>query len=165
MRCAIFSARLGDWLDVRGKSKLFERIIENTTDLMFVTAMARLVANVLVLLCMLRVFETAERSWYLHYLLATAVAVVITLFCSVAIPHAAAQHASEAIIGTFAGFLLAIRVAFYPVTKVMHAIDTAVGKMAGADQHDRATADRAGDSGCGRRRGRKKASSISRNGT
>jgi CBS domain containing-hemolysin-like protein len=127
-------ARLGDWLDVRGKSKLFERIIENTTDLVFVTAMARLVANVVVLLCMLRVFETAERNWYLHYLLATAVTVVITLFCSVAIPHAAAQHASEAIIGTFAEFLLAIRVAFIPITKVMHAIDTVVGKIAGADQ-------------------------------
>jgi len=126
-------ARLGDYLDVRGKSRLLEPIVEHTTDLIFVTAMSRLVMNVVVLLCILRVFENPARSWYVHYLLATAVTVVITLFCSVAIPHAVAEHASEALIGTFAGFLLVIRVAFTPITKIMHGIDSLVANMAGAD--------------------------------
>jgi len=132
-------ARLGDWLDLHGKSRLLDRIVDKTTDLIYVTAMARLVANVIVLLGMLRVFENTlssepDHRWYLHYLLATASAVIITLFCSVAIPHAAAQHASEALIGTFAGFLLAIRVAFTPFTKVMHSIDSVVANLAGATQ-------------------------------
>jgi putative hemolysin len=124
-------ARLGDYLDLHGNSRLLEPIVEHTTDLIFVTAMARLVANVVILLCMLRVFENPQRGWYMHYLLATLVTVVITLFCSVAIPHAVSQHASEASIGIFGGFLLALRILFTPFTKVMHGVDNLVSSMAG----------------------------------
>ena len=53
-------ARLGDYLDVHGKSRLLEPIVEQTHDLIFVTAMGRLVANVVILLCMLRVFENPQ---------------------------------------------------------------------------------------------------------
>src|SRR5260221_6885017 len=87
-------ARLGDYLDLQGKSRLLDPLVEHTNDLIFVTAMARLVFNVVILLCMLRVFQNPEWSWYMHYLLATAVTVIITLFCAVAIPHAVSQHAS-----------------------------------------------------------------------
>jgi len=124
-------ARLGDYLDVHGKSRLLEPIVEQTHDLIFVTAMGRLVANVVILLCMLRVFENPQRGWLLHYFLATLVTVVITLFCSVAIPHAVSQHASEAVIGVFGGFLLVLRIVCAPFTKVMHGVDNLVSSLAG----------------------------------
>jgi CBS domain containing-hemolysin-like protein len=124
-------ARLGDYLDLHGRSRLLEPIVEHVNDLIFVTAMARLVLNVVILLCMLRVFQNPERNWYLHYLMATAVTVVITLFCSVAIPHAVSQHAAEAFIGVFGPFLLTMRIVLTPFTKIMHAVDNMVSSLAG----------------------------------
>ena len=124
-------ARLGDYLDVHGKSHLLEPIVDHTHDLIFVTAMARLVMNVVILLAMLRLFDNPQHSWYVHYLMATAVTVVITLLCSVAIPHAASQHGAEAFIGVFAGFLLTMRIVCAPVTKVMHGVDNLVSSLAG----------------------------------
>jgi CBS domain containing-hemolysin-like protein len=132
-------ARLGDYLDLHGKSRLLEPLVEQTHDLIFVTAMARLVANVVILLCMLRVFENAQRGWLVHYFLATLVTVVITLFCSVAIPHAVSQHASEAVIGVFGGFLLLMRFVCAPVTKVMHGVDNLVSSLAGGQKEAEST--------------------------
>jgi len=54
-------ARLGDWLDVHGKSRLLEPIVTHLNDLIFVTAAGRLVTNVIMLLFMLNVFEGAAR--------------------------------------------------------------------------------------------------------
>jgi putative hemolysin len=127
-------ARLSDWLDVHGKSRLLDPIVTHANDLVFVTALGRLVSNIVVLLCMLRVFEGVGSRWWTQYLAATAVTVLITLFCSVAIPHAAARHASAAIVGTFAGLLLALRVALMPFTKVMHWVDNMVSSLAGGDR-------------------------------
>jgi CBS domain containing-hemolysin-like protein len=127
-------ARLGDYLDLQGKSRLLEPLVEHTNDLIFVTAMARLVLNVVILLCMLRVFQNPERGWYTHYLLATAVTVIITLFCAVAIPHAVSQHASEAFIGIFGQFLLTLRIILTPFTKIMHGVDNMVGRLAGGQK-------------------------------
>src|SRR5438477_11042182 len=92
-------ARLSEYLALNGKSRYLEPIVEQKSDLIFVTALARLVANVLVLLCMLRAFDNGERAWLAHYAMATAVTIVITLFCSVAIPYAASRDAAEGIIG------------------------------------------------------------------
>jgi CBS domain containing-hemolysin-like protein len=127
-------ARLGDYLDLHGKSRLLEPIVEHTSDLIFVTAMARLVMNVVILLCMLRVFDSGQRGWYVHYLLATLVTVVVTLLASVAIPHAAAEHAPEVMVGVFARPLLLLRVVLTPVTKIMHGVDRMVVKLAGAQK-------------------------------
>jgi putative hemolysin len=127
-------ARLGDYLDLHGKSRLLEPLMEHSHDLIFVTAMARLVFNVVILLCMLRVFQGGDRSWYMHYFLATLVTVIITLFCSVAIPHAVSQHASEAFIGVFGQFLLTVRIILTPFTKIMHGVDTMVGRLAGGNK-------------------------------
>ena len=55
-------ARLSEYLALNGKSRYLEPIVEQKSDLIFVTALARLVANVLVLLCMLRAFDNGERG-------------------------------------------------------------------------------------------------------
>ncbi|HEY7115988.1 MAG TPA: hemolysin family protein, partial [Tepidisphaeraceae bacterium] len=127
-------ARLGDYLDVHGRSRLLEPIVERTSDLIFVTATARLVLNIIILLCMLRAFESPDRHWYSQYAWATALTVLITMFGSVAIPHAIAEHAAESLIGSFAGFLLGLRVLMMPVTRVMRWVDEAVGRLAGSGQ-------------------------------
>jgi putative hemolysin len=127
-------ARLGDYLDVRGRSHLLKPVVEHANDLIFITATGRLVSNVVILLCMLRLFEEPHRHWATQYLLATAITVVITLLASVAIPHAAAEHAPEVLVGVFARLLLFLRVVLTPVTKIMHGVDRMVVKLAGAQK-------------------------------
>jgi CBS domain containing-hemolysin-like protein len=127
-------ARLGDYLDLHGKSRLLDPLVEHTHDLVFVTALGRLVMNVVILLATLRAFEGVGQHWFSQYLWATTITVVITLFCSVAIPHAVASRAAEPIVGVFAGFLLGMRIALMPFTKVMHWVDTLVGRLAGGNK-------------------------------
>jgi CBS domain containing-hemolysin-like protein len=68
---------------------------------------------------------------YKLYLLAAAFTSIITLFVSVAIPHALAEHMGEALIAHCVRVLHALRVALLPFTRVMHAVDRLVRNLAG----------------------------------
>jgi putative hemolysin len=61
------------------------------------------------------------------------VAGLITLFCSVAIPNAAAKYAGETFIARCAGLLSAMRLTMTPVTKIMHFVDDLIRRAAGAE--------------------------------
>jgi CBS domain containing-hemolysin-like protein len=125
-------ARLQDYLEVHGRARLFEPLVRYNDDLVLATATGRLVANVAVLLCMLRAFDRPMQSWYAHYVQATTVTVIVTLFCSVAIPHAIARRAAETLIGVCARPLLVTRAVMIPFVKVMQAVDNLVAGVAGA---------------------------------
>jgi CBS domain containing-hemolysin-like protein len=124
--------RLADYLDSKGRYQLLETTLKHVNDFIFVTALLRLVANVAVLLCLLRAFDTAHLGRWPQYLLAAGVTLAITLFCSVAIPHAIARHLAEQIIGSFIGTLHTLRIVFLPFTKLMHWTDRLVLKLTGA---------------------------------
>jgi CBS domain containing-hemolysin-like protein len=64
------------------------------------------------------------------------VSALISVFVAVAVPHALARHAGEAMIATFPGFLFAWRTALLPLTSMMHAIDRAVGRATHAGSGD-----------------------------
>ena len=125
-------ARLMEYLDSKGRYDQAEPTIARANDFVFVTSMLRLVANVIILLCLLRLFDTPNRRWFAHYLLAAATTVVITLFCSVAIPHAISRHVAEPTIALFIGTLHTLRLAFLPFLKLMHWVDRLVLKLTGA---------------------------------
>jgi putative hemolysin len=125
-------ARLSEYLDVNGKSRWLDPIVDHRDDLVFVTAVWRLFANVVILLAMLLLFAQAGTRFRTQYVVGTAVTLVLTLVFSVAIPNAAARYAGEQIIGTFAQFLHGLRIVMLPVTKIMHAIDDLVRRAAGA---------------------------------
>ena len=126
--------RLQEQMERRGNETLFDRIADHAADLIFVTAIGRLFANILVLIFLLRLFNETHHALWLQYLYGVVVTAIITLFVSVAIPNAAAKYASEACIATCAGFLNGARVAMSPVTKIMHVIDDVIRRAAGA--HD-----------------------------
>jgi len=131
-------ARLTDILTKRGKLEYAGPTLEHTSDLIFVTAVFRLFSNILVLIGVLRLFQ--ERAYYSvgwQYLLAVVVTGIITLFSSVAIPHALSRHAAEQIIAIFVGLLHGLRALLIPVTKLMHLTDALVERAAargGTDQ-------------------------------
>ena len=81
-----------DYLETRGKARLAAQTIEHVEDLIFATASLRLVANIAILLCLLKLFESPGQAWWVHYLLAALVTLLITCLFSVAIPHAVARQ-------------------------------------------------------------------------
>ncbi|HYE21254.1 MAG TPA: hemolysin family protein [Tepidisphaeraceae bacterium] len=124
-------ARLADYLERRGRSRLYEPLLRGAADIVFATATIRVVANVLILLALLRAFDGYWHHWYAHYIWAAVVTVAITIFCSVAVPHAVSQHAAEPIVGLFAEVLLGLRILFLPLAKILHGVDRLVVRMAG----------------------------------
>src|SRR3954471_19691435 len=114
-------ARLTDVLTRRGKIEYVGPTHEHANDLIFVTAVFRLFSNILVLIGVLLLFY--ERTNYpvgWRYFLSVVVTGIITLFCSVIIPHALSRHAAEHIIATFAEMLHGLRAILIPLTKLMH---------------------------------------------
>ena len=116
-------AKLDEQLERRGKSKYLEFTVEHSSDLVFVTAFGRLISNIMVLISVLYLAHQMGYALWLQYLLAILLTGVITLFVSVAIPHAAATHAAEPIIATFVGFLHFLWKVLTPATKLMHVTD------------------------------------------
>ncbi len=125
-------ARLGEYLELHGKSSWLEPTVEHKEDLIFVTAIGRLFANVVILLGMLRLFSRPGNSYRYEYFWATVTTLCITLVFSVAVPNAASRYAGESIIGVFVGFLHVLRTLLSPVTAVMHGVDEMVRRATGA---------------------------------
>ena len=123
--------RLTDILTRRGKFDYVGPTLQHASDLIFVTAVFRLFSNILVLIGVLRLFQ--ERGYYgvgWQYLFSILVTGIITLFCSVIVPHALSRHAAEQIIGATVELLHALRAVLMPVTKLMHLTDALVERAA-----------------------------------
>jgi putative hemolysin len=118
--------RLEEFLEKRGKKEWFEPTITHVNDLIYVTALCRLLANTCVLIAFLLAFRFEGTSITLQYTLSMIASMIVCLFCSVAIPHALARHGAENVIGVFAPIAHAIRWAFLPLTKLMEAVDALV---------------------------------------
>jgi putative hemolysin len=131
-------SRLAEYLELHSKSHWLDPTIDYREDLTFITAVLRLVANVVILLGTLRLFTGLGYSLRIEYLLATLATLVITLVCSVALPHAAARHAAASLIGASVRVLGFLRIAMLPVTKLMHGIDQMVRQIAGASDEPEA---------------------------
>src|SRR6266513_3606137 len=114
-------AKLTEYLERHGKSRWLDRTMDHVSDLIFVTAIVRMLANLLILIFVLHALHLAghENDW-IRYLLGTIDTAMISLFCSVAIPHALSRHAAAGIIGFFVRFLHFWRAALKPLTMLMN---------------------------------------------
>jgi putative hemolysin len=127
-------SRLQHQLERFGRAGRFETLIQQTNDLIFATASARLFANIAVLVCMLRLLALSHRPLGEQYLEAVLITGFITLLMSVAIPNAAAKYAGETFIAAAVPVLDTMRLALLPVTLCMHYIDDIIRRAAGATQ-------------------------------
>lgn len=125
-------AALETQLEKRGKQHLLQPTLDLNGDLIFVTALMRLVSNLLILIGVLELMSRLGLGVWAHYAAAVAVTAVITLFVSIAIPHALAEHSSATIVATWVRFLHGLRRALLPVTRLMHATDRMVAHLVGA---------------------------------
>jgi putative hemolysin len=126
--------RLEERMERFGNARLFDQIADNAADLTFVTAVGRLFANIIVLVCILRIFHDVVTELWIQYFLSISVAGFITLFVSVAIPNAAAKYAGETFIALCARFLNAMRLVMTPATKIMHFVDHLIRRAAGGEE-------------------------------
>ncbi|MBV8782429.1 MAG: HlyC/CorC family transporter [Phycisphaerae bacterium] len=111
------------------KTRLLQRVLDQTSDLIFVTATGRVVANLAIFVGMQRTFRLLGWGETLQDLLAIVITGVTTIFFSVAFPHALAEHAAERIIVFAARPLLAWRLALLPIAMLMHSIDDMVRQI------------------------------------
>jgi putative hemolysin len=125
-------ARLAQSLARRGRAAAFDRTVDQARDLIFVTSVIRVFANIMVLVCVLRLF-TDNEPWF-PYAISVLAAGIITLLASVAVPLAAARYAGESIIASCVGPLHLMRIVFSPVTKISHWIDAAFRQAAGPEE-------------------------------
>jgi CBS domain containing-hemolysin-like protein len=125
-------ARLAEVLDKYDRAHLLDPTIRCANDFILITAFFRLLTNVVVLLCILWAIDSAERSRLSNYLIASAVTLALLLFLSVAVPHALSRHLAEPIIAQFIGILHALRIALFPLIKLMHWVELGVLKLTGA---------------------------------
>jgi CBS domain containing-hemolysin-like protein len=127
-------ARLEEQLERRGKESYLDATVEHASDLVFVTALGRLLSNILVLIAVMTLLHQLGYSLWLEYLLAVMLTGAITLMVSVAVPHAAARHAAEPIIATFITFVHLLWKALTPARKLMHATDNIIARAASGNQ-------------------------------
>jgi putative hemolysin len=124
-------AVLDDYLERHGRQDRLDSIVDQTPELIFITAVFRLLSNLLLLIFILRGFHETEWPLAMQYLAAVAVTAVVSLVVSVALPTAIANHIGEAMIGFFHRPLQGVRLVLKPFTHIMHATDRIVARAAG----------------------------------
>ena len=136
---ATVSYALGDYSRVKltsefdraGKTRWLQPTEDQTSDLVFVTAAGRLVANLFVFLATQHLLGDFGMRETVQDLVAIALTGIGTIFCSVAIPHALADHAAERIIAMSVRPLLIYRLLVLPITSMLHSIDKLVRQIVG----------------------------------
>jgi CBS domain containing-hemolysin-like protein len=103
------------------------------TDLVFLTSTGRLIANILVMLGSVHAFESSGLSLWGRYGAAMALAVVVCLVFSVAVPTAIALYFGEAAIAAFVRVLHGMHVGLMPLTAIMHWMERLVRRAAGTN--------------------------------
>lgn len=125
-------ARLADYLERHRRVALLDPTIEHLNELIFVTAVGRMLANTLIALasvwaCQATIREMVSRDIAIFFL-----ASAVTLVFSVALPQAITRYAGVAVVGATARPLHLMRLLFKPIAWVMHLSDRFVRNAAGA---------------------------------
>jgi CBS domain containing-hemolysin-like protein len=127
--------KLEDYLERHRKGVLAQRTFDLTNDLIFTTALGRMIANLLILIFVLHTLVNLGWRPWPRYGMALFITGFISLFCSVALPHALARHAAEATIGFFVRFLHGWRILLLPATGIMHTVDELVCRATNATKN------------------------------
>src|SRR5687767_529087 len=88
-------AKLEDYLAKYNRTDLLDKTVECSRDLIFITAVCRLIANTFVVIFSLRLFEEITATAGARYVSAIVFSTVITLLFSVALPTSFARYLGE----------------------------------------------------------------------
>jgi CBS domain containing-hemolysin-like protein len=124
--------RLAEFLGRHDGDKWFEPVTEHTADLAFLTAVGRQLSNITAWILIVAVFEQTDLGGLMRYSMMFVVAAIITIFFSIAVPHAAARYAAAEIVGFASPLLTGLYWLFSPTTRLMHETDDVVRRALGA---------------------------------
>jgi putative hemolysin len=124
--------RLEHYLASYRRSQWLEYTIHHQPELVFVTALGRMLTTILLVLLSLRAFHGWDERVWVQYAAAGVLSAGLSIVFALAIPMALARHAGESILAMSIGLLHGLRLVLLPVTKLMHGIDAAVRKITGA---------------------------------
>jgi putative hemolysin len=130
--------KLADALKRLGRLDYLQPTIDRTADLILVTALIRLIGNLLVIIGALHLLRRTTLSEWAQYAVALVAAGTISLFCSVIVPHTIAESGGERAIARTIRLLMGLRVALFPLTLIMHVVQRFVSRVAhepGSNQH------------------------------
>jgi len=125
-------AKLEDALTKRRRSQWLQRTVDEQSDLVFAAAVGRLLANLVMLLFCVRLFDRPGLGIWAQYSAGGVLALVLGLVFSVSLPMAIARYAGESLIAASVQFLHALRTVLYPAAKIMHLFDTWIRNITGA---------------------------------
>jgi CBS domain containing-hemolysin-like protein len=112
-----------DLLEASGRGRWYQPTVDRTDDLIFTTAIGRLLCNLVILICVLDLIRAEHHPDWLTYLLAVAATALITMVLSVAVPHALSSYAADRIVAASAPLLHGWRTALLPATRLLHGVD------------------------------------------
>ncbi len=124
-------ARLEDALARHGRSDWLSTIIDKRSDLVFVTAIARLIANISIVITSALLFAGHGLPPWARILPTFILATAVSLFVAVAIPTALAMYLGESALAVSVPALAAMRIVLLPLTTIMHWVDALVRRLAG----------------------------------
>lgn len=125
-------ARLSEYLERHRRQHLIDPIVEHRTELVYATAVCRLMVNTLIALAAVWICQQLiPGSMLVRDIVIFLLAMVVTLVFSVALPQALTKYMGDNLVGAFAGSLNFIRLALKPLGFVMHLSDRFVRTAAG----------------------------------
>lgn len=124
--------RLADYLARRRRSHLLEPTIGHLNELIFATAVARMLSNTLIALASVWICQATLREIAMRDVAIFFLAAAVTLVFSVAFPQAITRYAGDSFLASSIGALHLLRLVFKPLTAVLHLTDRFVRDAAGA---------------------------------
>lgn len=119
-------AKLQDYLARRGTSQWLDRTVNHASELAFVTAVVRLMANILVLIGLLHLIRGRGFAEGIEYLIAAGTSAIVTVLFSVVFPHAIANQVAEPVIAHSVRCLDIIRLLLRPMTRLLNVTERVV---------------------------------------
>jgi putative hemolysin len=124
--------KLAEYLGRHDADRWFETITEHASDLLFISAVGRQFSNIMMFVLVFGAFEQTSLNAVVRYGMTVVLSAIIAVFCSIAVPQAAAKYAGAEIVGFFAPVLALLRAIFSPITKLMHGTDDVMRRALGA---------------------------------
>lgn len=127
-------SRLGEALDRRGMAGWLDRTVDAQADLVFVTAVLRLLFNTAVLICALLLVEEVGFARPASYVMAVLIGTAVSLVCSVMLPTAVTRHAGDSVVAAVVRPLHTLRWLLWPVAALMRWVDRLVRRAVGTPE-------------------------------
>src|SRR4051812_36002458 len=124
-------AKLEDYLAKFGRSDMLDKTVECSRELIFITGVCRVIANMLIVVFSFRLFELLTTAPHHQYLGTILTATFLTFLFSVAVPTALARYLGEPIIAVFVRSLHTLRYLLFPLVKLLNFVDRLILSMVG----------------------------------